>query len=269
MDCDYINMDCDDIKRVAIGAAYKGGEVIRSCFGKLVGVDRKGSIDLVTEADIGSERAIIESIRSRFPDHAILAEESGLRQGNEQFRWIIDPLDGTTNFAHQLSIVSVSIAFEMNGTLTVGVVLNPMTGELFCAILNKGAELNGRKIRVSDTKHVSDSLLVTGFPYDHHRIFSELIQRFSKCLKASQGVRRLGSAALDLCFVACGRFDGFWEQNLKPWDTAAGVLIAKEAGAIVTDFSNNPFTIEKKEILAANPFIHHELLSILKIEEGS
>jgi myo-inositol-1(or 4)-monophosphatase len=145
--------------------------------------------------------------------------------------------------------------------------LSPVTGELFTAVKGKGAALNGRSIRVSNSPTVSESLLVTGFPYNLKDYFNPLLTRFSNCLQASQGVRRLGSAAIDLCFVACGRFDGFWEQNLKPWDTAAGELIAREAGAVITDFSNKPFTIDKKEVLATNGKIHKEMLSLLELKD--
>jgi myo-inositol-1(or 4)-monophosphatase len=238
-----------------------------SHFGKVSKIDKKGIIDLVTEADTESESVIIETIRKVFADHAILAEESGLRTGDSDYQWIIDPLDGTTNFAHQIGLFSVSIAFSVKDETVLGIVLNPLTRELFTAVKGKGASLNGRHIDVSKATTVSESLLVTGFPYNLRDYFDPLLTRFAKCLKASQGVRRLGSAAIDLCFIACGRFDGFWEENLKPWDTAAGELIAREAGAIVTDFSNKPFTINKKEILATNGRIHKEMISLLSIED--
>ena len=260
-------MDLELVKRVGIAAAYKGGGVLMSHFGKVSKIDKKGVIDLVTEADTESEKGIIETIQNVFADHMILAEESGLSTGDADHRWLIDPLDGTTNFAHQIGLFSISIAFSLKGETVFGLVLNPMTKELFTAVKGKGASLNGRQIAVSTVMTVSDSFLVTGFPYNLRDHFNPLLTRFSKCLKASQGVRRLGSAAIDLCFVACGRFDGFWEQNLKPWDTAAGELIAREAGAIVTDFSNQPFTIYKNEILATNGKIHNELLSLLEIED--
>lgn len=257
-------MNIDNIKRVGIAAAYKAGEVLRIHFGNLENIKKKGAIDLVTEADIKSEKAIIEIIRNSFPAHSVLAEESGLEKGRETDLWIIDPLDGTTNFAHRLPVFCVSIAFESKGNLLFGLVLNPVSGELFIAAKDEGATLNGRPISPSTVNQLSESLLVTGFPYDHHKILDTLMNRFSKCLSASQGVRRLGSAALDLCFVASGRFDGFWEQNLNPWDTAAGTLIAREAGAVVTDFSGNTFTPHQKEILATNGKIHQEMLSLLK-----
>jgi myo-inositol-1(or 4)-monophosphatase len=260
-------MDLELVKRIGIAAAYKGGGVLMAHFGKISKIDKKGAIDLVTEADTESESAIIGTIKNVFADHTILAEESGLSTGDADHQWIIDPLDGTTNFAHQIGLFSISIAFALKGETVFGLVLNPMTGELFTAVKGRGASLNGKQIAVSKVMTVSESFLVTGFPYNLRDHFDPLMTRFSKCLKASQGVRRLGSAAIDLCFVACGRFDGFWEQNLNPWDTAAGELIAREAGAIVTDFSNNPFTIYKKEIIATNGKIHKEMLSLLAIED--
>ncbi len=260
-------MELEYIKRVGISAAYKGGEVIRSYLGRISKISKKGAIDLVTEADIASEKAVIETIRSQFPHHAVLSEESGMNKGETDYQWIIDPLDGTTNFAHELGIFSVSIAFALEGNVVTGIVFNPESKELFTATAGKGAELNGKPINVSNTEAVSESLLVTGFPYNFKEIFDPLIARFSNCLRASQAVRRLGSAALDLCFVACGRFDGFWEQNLNPWDTAAGMLIAKEAGAKVTDFSDRPFSIDKKEILATNSKIHSEMISLLELKD--
>jgi myo-inositol-1(or 4)-monophosphatase len=260
-------MDLELVRRVGIAAAYNGGRVLMSHFGNVSRIDKKGVIDLVTEADTESEDAIINTIKNVFADHTILAEESGLSTGDSDHRWIIDPLDGTTNFAHQIGLFSVSIAFALKGETVFGLVLSPLTRELFTAVKNRGASLNGRRIAVSQVAAISDSFLVTGFPYNLRDHFDPLLTRFSKCLKATQGVRRLGSAAIDLCFMACGRFDGFWEQNLKPWDTAAGELIAREAGAIVTDFSNKPFTIYKKEILATNGKIHKEMLSLLKIED--
>jgi len=260
-------MDLERVKKIGMAAAYKGGGVLLSHFGRVSKIDKKGAIDLVTEADTGSERAIIETIQNVFPDHSILAEESGLSKGDTDHQWIIDPLDGTTNFAHQIALFSISIAFALAGETVFGLVLNPITRELFIAVKGKGASLNGRPIRVSKSTSVSESFLVTGFPYNLRDLFDPLVIRFSNCLKVSQGIRRLGSAAIDLCFMACGRFDGFWEQNLKPWDTAAGELIAREAGAIVTDFSNEPFTIDKTEILATNGKIHEEMLSLLAIED--
>ncbi len=260
-------MDLEQVKSVGVAAAFKAGSVLRSHYGRISKIDKKGAIDLVTEADTESERVIIETIQTVFPDHAILAEESGLKQGETNHTWIVDPLDGTTNFTHRLGLFAVSIGFSFSQDTVFGVVLSPFTGELFAAIKGKGATLNGRPIHVSTAQRVSESLLATGFPYNLKDIFNPILTRYSNCLKASQGIRRLGSAAIDLCYVACGRFDGFWEQNLKPWDTAAGALIAREAGATITDFSNTPFAIDRNEILATNGHIHKEMLSLLEFKD--
>ncbi len=258
-------MDLEKIRTVGLAAAAGAGEILRHYWGKKHTIEKKGAIDLVTEADLASERAIIRLIRTAFPEHAVLAEESGITIGNDSHEWIIDPLDGTTNYAHGLPEFTISIAFANEGNLVFGLVSNPVTGELFCGMKGQGATLNGRPIHVSGTKTLAESLLVTGFPYNLKTIIRPLMQRFERCLMASQGVRRLGSAALDLCYLACGRFEGFWEQNLAPWDTAAGVVIAKEAGASVSDFSNRPYSIKKKEILATNGFIHENLAMLLRL----
>jgi len=260
-------MDLEHAKRVGIAAAYAGAQVLRDRFGNISQINKKGDFDLVTEADTGSEKKIIATIRQAFPDHAILAEESGASEGTGEYRWLIDPLDGTTNYAHQLPFFSIAIALALRDEIMLGLVLNPMDGELYSAISGKGAELNGKSIKVSSTASVYDSLLVTGFPYDFSEIVEPAMKRFSVCQQASQGVRRLGSAALDICYVACGRFDGFWEKNLKPWDKAAGAIIAAEAGAVITNFSNQPFSINQNEILVTNGRIHQEMLSLLKLKE--
>ncbi|MEE4111628.1 MAG: inositol monophosphatase family protein [Desulfobacteraceae bacterium] len=256
-------MDMELIKRVGIAAACNGGKVLREHFGGIRSVRKKGAIDLVTEADIRSEAAIIDTIAKAFPDHAILAEESGTHAGSGG-RWIIDPLDGTTNFAHNLPLFCVSIAFTVDARILAGFVLAPLLGELFVGVKDQGAQLNGTPIFVSNTPKLADSLLVTGFPYDHQTIFGRLMKRFGSCLTATQGVRRLGSAALDLCYVASGRFDGFWEQHLKPWDTAAGFLVATEAGARTTVFSGAPYAIDDDEIVSTNGRIHDELLNLME-----
>ena len=258
-------INSDQIKRVAVAAAYQGAGVLRERFGQANTVRKKSAVDLVTEADTLSEARIIEAIRSRFPDHGVMAEESGTEKGDADYLWIIDPLDGTTNFAHQLPLFAVSIAFAEKGDITTGVVLNPMSGELFTATRQEGARLNGHPIRVSRVAGLNDSLLVTGFPYNVQDILQPVVDRFAKCLGTAQGIRRLGSAALDLCYVACGRFEGFWEENLKPWDTAAGMLIAEAAGAKVTDFNEQPYRIDGTEIVATNGLIHEQLLETLRI----
>ncbi len=258
-------MDMDFIKQIGIKAAFESGKILKSYFGNISDIRKKGPVDLVTEADTASEEIIIGIIRGAFPEHSILAEESGLDQCDVDHQWIIDPLDGTINFAHQVPIFSISIAYAFKETPIMGIVFNPVTGELFSAMAGEGAFLNNRPIQVSNTRVMQESLLATGFPYDLLSIFDTITDRLENCLRAARGIRRLGSAAIDICALACGRFDGFWEQNLHPWDTAAAVLIASEAGAVVTDFANNPFTIDKKEILATNGNIHAEMLSLLSL----
>lgn len=256
-------MEMEQLKNVGIAAACNGGKILKDHYGRLRSIRKKGTIDLVTDADVQSEATIIETIAKAFPNHAILAEESGDHKGRGG-RWIIDPLDGTTNFAHGLPQFCVSIAFASDDEILIGIVLAPLLDELFVGIKGQGAQLNGTPISVSSTQTLVDSLLVTGFPYDHQTIFDELMRRFSNCMKATQGIRRLGSAALDLCYVANGRFDGFWEQHLKPWDTAAGYLVASEAGARTTDFSAAPYSIFEKEIVCSNGIIHDELINLLE-----
>lgn len=258
-------MDLEHISRIATKAAINGGRVLMAFFGNLTRIDKKGRNDLVTEADLAAEKEIIAVIHEVFPAHGILAEESG-RSGGDDVQWVIDPLDGTTNYAHGLGLFSVSIAFCQEQEVKAGVVFNPVSGELFSAIRGRGALLNGTPIAVSRTASLSESLLVTGFPYNWMDNRSNLVQRFSNCLRQAQGVRRLGSAALDLCFVACGRFDGFWEENLKPWDTAAGALIAMEAGARVTDFSQATYHLHQQSLLATNGMIHPDMLNLMKTE---
>lgn len=262
-------MDLETIKRIGIRAAYRAGRILIDHFDKPLQVRKKGIIDLVTQADLASEKAIVATIKEVFPDHGILAEESGASLGNGQECWIIDPLDGTTNFAHHLPIFAVSIAYARKDVPMVGIVFNPANGELFTAVQGKGACVNGTPICVSKTATLGDSLLVTGFPYTIRTCSpDEPIARFTRCLTASQGVRRLGSAALDLCYVACGRFEGFWEENLKPWDTAAGMLIVQEAGGQVTEYTGRPYRLDDKQILATNALIHREMMQLLELEDG-
>ena len=259
-------MDLEPCRQAAIAAAYKAARVLQSRFGNISRIRKKDAVEIVTEADTESEKEIIATIQARFPKHAFLSEESGLQEGIDEYRWIIDPLDGTVNFAHNVPIFSISIALTHREEIVLGIVLNPMDGELYSAVRGQGAQLNGRPIRVSSTQVLSESLLITGFPYKIREVFEPVMIRCGNCLKASQAVRRLGSAALDLCYVACGRFEAFWEQCLKPWDTAAGVLIAAEAGAKVTTFSNQPYLLGDEEILATNGHIHDEMIKLLEIK---
>jgi len=258
-------MDLEYIKNIGIKAAYRGGAVLRRFLGHIDGIGKKGPDNLVTEADIRSEKEIIRVIRERFPDHGVLAEEGGLQSSKDsECLWIIDPLDGTTNFAHQVPVFAVSIAFSLRGDISCGIVLNPVSGELFYAVKGKGAYLNGKPICVSAETDVSESLLATGFSYDVKKDPEPVMKRFRQCLMAARGIRRMGSAAMDLCFVACGRYDGFWEQDLKPWDTAAGALIVREAGGVVTDFSGSRHDdMDQREILATNGHIHKDMYPLL------
>jgi len=260
-------MDIQHIKNTAVAAAYKSGEVLKSFLGGHFDVRKKGLKDLVTQADMRSEKVIVDIISRAFPDHAVFAEESGASPGDQRNQWIVDPLDGTINFAHHLPFFAVSIAFVHDGKTLMGLVFNPLSGELFSALAGEGADLNNEKIAVSTTPDIGDCLLATGFPYDVLQLFDRVTMRFERCLEHAQGIRRFGSAALDLCYVACGRFDAYWEQNLNPWDTAAGALIASEAGAVVTDFSNVPYTPSCRDILATNGRIHAQMLSLLDLKE--
>lgn len=267
----------DMIRQIGTRAAYNAGKVLKDHFGQALEVTKKGTIDLVTQADIASEQMIIKTIREAFPDHAILAEESGLTKNDRNLLWVVDPLDGTTNFAHGLPLFSVSIAFAQGNDIIMGLVLNPVNGEFFSAYKGRGAYLNDRPIQVSTTELIIDSLLVTGFPYDIQGKADAALPRFKQCLTASQGVRRLGSAALDLCYVACGRFEAYWEENLKPWDVAAGIRIVEEAQGKITDFSNgvyqlglHPFEKPKpNELLATNNHIHAEMVSLMQLKDPS
>jgi myo-inositol-1(or 4)-monophosphatase len=256
-------MDLEALMRVALRAAHESADILRSRWKHLSSIATKGPNDLVTDADIASEKAILRTIRSVYPQHGIVAEESGAHPGSFWERWLVDPLDGTVNYAHQVPFFAVSIAFARGNDVLIGVVLNPVSGELFSAQLGRGAFLNGEPIAVNPETRISDSLLATGFPYERSNAFETITGRFLRCLKASRGIRRFGSAALDLCFVACGRFAGYWEDRLQPWDTAAGALIVREAGGQTTDFTCRPVGTDGREVLATNGRIHADMLELL------
>jgi myo-inositol-1(or 4)-monophosphatase len=230
-------------------------------------VSNKGDIDLVTEADIAAEQLIVDRIRSHYPRHAVLAEESGeavsIEGGRTTFKWIIDPLDGTTNYAHGYPCFCVSIGLEHEGKLEIGVIYDPMRKELFAAERGQGATLNDRRIRVSDIDELSRAMLVTGFPYNV-RQRPDFAREFAIFTMNAQAVRRDGSAAIDLAYVACGRFDGFWEDGLNPWDMAAGILLIEEAGGTVSNFQNQSLSIYTKKVLATNGLIHDAMLKFLQ-----
>jgi myo-inositol-1(or 4)-monophosphatase len=252
-----------DFLAVAGEAARRAGRLLRENIHGPREIAYKGDINLVTEMDTRSERAVVETLRASFPDHGIIAEEETTIRNGSGYTWIIDPLDGTTNYAHGYPCFSVSIALEHEGDVIAGVVYDPMREELFSARKGEGAALNGKAIRVSDTDTLIKSLLATGFPYDRKTSEKNNLDYFHDLLMASQEVRRDGSAALDLCSVATGRFDGFWELKLKPWDVAAGSLIVREAGGMVTDLSAGPFDMHAEEILASNGRIHEQMAEVL------
>lgn len=246
--------------------ARDAGGVLVDRLGRTLQVSNKGAIDLVTEADLASEKLIIERIRSHYPRHAILAEESGASEiiGDVagEWKWIIDPLDGTTNYAHGYPCFCVSIGLERNGKLELGVVYDPMRNEMFAAERGQGATLNDRPIRVSDVAELNRAMLCTGFPYDV-RERPDFARDFSNFTMEAQAVRRDGSAALDLAYVASGRFDGFWEDGLNAWDLAAGVLLIEEAGGSVTDFRGGPLDIYSPRVIASNGLVHQSMMRVL------
>jgi myo-inositol-1(or 4)-monophosphatase len=224
-------------------------------------IEYKGGVDIVTEADRRAEKFIVEQLHTAFPGHAIVAEEGGGREAKSEFCWYVDPLDGTTNFAHGFPVFCVSVALVSGDHISVGVVRDPMRGETFYATQGEGAWLNQRRLRVSRTERLAESLLGTGFP-TRKRHTNPNIRYYHRFTLMSHGVRRAGSAALDLCSVAAGRFDGFWEFNLKPWDTAAGVLLVREAGGVVTDFQGMPYRLGGSELAASNGIIHPEMQQV-------
>ena len=251
-------------KKTAIDAAKKAGLLLKKNIDKAHRIEFKGVIDIVTEMDKKAEDIIIKTFKNAFPEHGILTEESLEQKSSSEYRWIIDPLDGTTNYSHGFPVFCVSIALEKQGEIILGVVYNPMLNELFTAEKDKGAYLNNKKIKVSNISNLSKSLLATGFPYDVRTSPENNINHFSNFAVRAQAIRRAGAAALDMCYVACGRFDGFWELKLKPWDTAAAMLIINEAGGIVTDFGGKPFSLYSGETLASNGLLHDAMIKVLK-----
>ncbi len=252
-----------ELLNTAIRSARIAGTIINKRIDTSKDVSYKGTVDLVTDVDKLCERNIINIINKSFPTHSILSEEIGGITKSSNYKWIIDPIDGTTNFFHSYPFVSVSIAIEYKEEIIVGVVYDPIKKELFHAIKGKGAFINDRKLHVSNVKIIENALLSTGFPYDIRTSSENNIDNWVKFIRKAQAVRRDGSAALDLCYVAAGRFDGFWEIKLKPWDVAAGFLMIQEAGGIVTDFKGGPYSIYNDHIVASNPHIHSILLGVL------
>ncbi len=253
-----------EIQKIIEQAAKEAGKILLSYYGKLYKISKKENAGIVTEADKAAEEKIISLIKKHFPDHSILAEESGLNEQRSSYKWLIDPLDGTTNFSRQIPFFCVSIGFEKDKELVAAAVLDPIHKELFTAQKGKGAFCNGKKISVSNVSLWEDALFITGFAYQKGMVVHQELARLEPFLQKSHGVRRTGSAAWDLCQVACGHFDGFWEKYLKPWDVAAGMLLVQEAGGKITRYDGTPATAYNHEIVASNGLIHDPMIQALK-----
>ena len=252
--------------QTAIDAVRRAGEVQRQAFGGEFAIRKKGAIDLVTEVDVAIEREFRAHIAQAWPDHDVLGEEFGASagaQGRTRPCWIFDPIDGTTNFAHGLPIFCASLALEIDGAMQVGAVYDPMRDELFTAERGQGAWLNGRPLRVSSTATLGDALLVTGFPYTVQQEGEAILGLFARFVAEARAVRRLGSAALDVCYVAAGRMDGFWEEGLGPWDIAAAALLVDEAGGRISDLSGGPFNARAGQLVASNGRLHPAMLETI------
>ena len=270
-------LELKNFLKIAIEAVKEAGKIQEEKFGENFKIEHKGEINLVTEVDYQCEKVIIDIIKRDYPEHEILTEEAGsvkglppshspLTKGGQmegKYKWIIDPLDGTTNYAHSYPCFCASIGLEIDGEIVAGAVYNPMLDELFTSVKGKGAYLNEKRIGVSKIADINKSLLATGFPYDIRDSKENNLNHFCNFAVRAQAIRRPGSAVLDLCYLAAGRFDGFWELKLYPWDMAASSLIVKEAGGMITDFKGGEFSIYKGEMLATNGLIHKEMIEIL------
>ncbi|MDP6156137.1 MAG: inositol monophosphatase family protein [Candidatus Thermoplasmatota archaeon] len=268
-DIQEISRDLSDKLLIAVDICRRAGQIVLGHFEGEIVAEYKGDIDLVTVADRKSEKFIVEQLGKLFPDHLILAEEgSGTESGWEMnlkkgYKWIIDPLDGTTNFTHDYPHFAISIGLELDGKVIFGVIYSPLSNEMFVAVKGMGATLNGKRISVSTVSSLGISILATGFPYDRRTNLNNNVENFSKFINKVQGIRRAGAATLDLCYLACGRIDGFWELRLKPWDVAAGIIIVEEAGGKVTNLEGGPFNIYRDDILASNGYLHEEMQMLL------
>ncbi len=256
------------IKRTLLDALLGAGKILKRSIHAPKDIQKKSALSIVTATDKAAEKFVLKTILKAFPSHAILSEESP-PTGNSASRWIIDPLDGTSNFAHSYPVCCVSIGFEHEGRIRMGGVYDPFRDELFWAEAGKGATRNGKKIHVSRTSQMTDALLATGFAYDRRERMDVYLPIFREFLMKTQDLRRAGAAALDLCYVACGRFDGYWEMNLQPWDKAAAMLIVAEAGGRLSNFSGKPLTLEDVQNVASNGHLHGQMLKILKDFSGA
>jgi len=254
----------DAYLNLAVKAAQSAGDILKRYYGQSYEISIKENAGIVTQADKEAEAKVISIIRETYPKHSILAEESGLKDQSSEFRWVIDPLDGTTNFAHQIPFFCVSIGLVYNQELIVAAVYDPTRNDLYTAQKNGGAYCNGQKLRVSQTEKLSNALFATGFAYQKGKTLHEQVLFLEPFIQQSHGIRRTGSAVLDFCHVAAGHFDGFFERNLQPWDVAAGILLVEEAGGATSRYDNSKATIYDHEIVASNKLIHNEMISILK-----
>ena len=250
-------------RKVAFEAAQLAGKYLMKRYRKLkrAEIHKKSTHDLVTEADLGANRIIIRTIKKYFPNHDFLSEETGLENNPDIYEWVIDPLDGTANYVHSIPVFGVSIGLMKDTDMIIGVVYSPATEELFWAEKGKGAFLNGKKINVSQQKDFADSMIATGFPWRSRHLIKPYLESFREILTGSAGVRRMGAAAIDLAYTACGRFEAFWEIQLKPWDIAAGSLLVKEAGGVVTDFKGGN-DLSAGNIVAGSPDIHKHIVNV-------
>jgi myo-inositol-1(or 4)-monophosphatase len=251
------------IETAAIAGALAAGKVLRKHFQKPLTIREKANSSLVTNADVEAEEVCIQLLLKKFPDFGVIAEESDPRATQGEGRWIIDPLDGTTNFVHRFPMFCVSIGAEWDGKIVAGVIYHPILREMLVAVRGKGAKLNGKPVFVSKTQKLNNALLTTGFTYQKQVLLHREMGAFERLSTIARAVRRPGSAALDLAYTGRGVFDGFWERNLSPWDVAAGSLIVEEAGGKVTDFQGNPFSVYKREIVASNGLLHDSLLQTI------
>jgi len=261
-----MNLDLDRALKTAQQAAESGGRILMEGFGNIEKeqISLKGRGDYVTELDNRSEAEILKIIKAAFPDHGILAEESGSESHLAEYIWIIDPLDGTANYVQNIPIFCVSIGLQFRDDIVLGVVYDPVREERFCAVRGKGADLNNHPITVSSRKEMSHAMLASGFPWRSKTELDAYLKSFRTLFLMSAGLRRMGAAALDLAYTACGRFDGFWEMRLHPWDIAAGSLLVTEAGGCVTDFTGNDAFLRSGNVVAGNPSIHYHLCEVLR-----
>jgi myo-inositol-1(or 4)-monophosphatase len=260
-------MTPEQLERICVSAAQFGAKLLRELFDKPREVTLKGRIDLVTDADRAAEEHILRLLHDRAPGAAILAEESG-ESGRGELRFIVDPLDGTTNYAHGIPLFTCTVAAEVSGELIAGCTVDPMRGETFRAHRGGGAYVGARKLSVSAASNLEEAVACTGFPYGHRDHLPRMVRAFGRFTELARGTRRLGSAALDLAYVAAGRLDIFWEEGLRPWDIAAGVVLVREAGGVVTRFDGSPLVLSGGEILACTPPLHEAAQAVLKDARG-